>query len=63
MYVNEWEVKNGKESPLPKKVTPEEAAANPEIQALIAPSKEEKKKKKEKQQISLLLLFTCILGI
>lgn len=36
-YVNEYESKNGKACPLPKKVTPEEAAKEPVIQEIIKP--------------------------
>jgi hypothetical protein len=35
--VNEYESKTGKACPLPKKVSPEEAAAEPQIQAIIQP--------------------------
>lgn len=36
-YINEYESKTGKPSPLPRKATPEEAAANPQIKAIIDP--------------------------
>eukprot|EP01118_Nematostelium_gracile_P001607 TRINITY_DN11670_c0_g1_i1.p1 TRINITY_DN11670_c0_g1~~TRINITY_DN11670_c0_g1_i1.p1 ORF type:complete len:753 (-),score=217.16 TRINITY_DN11670_c0_g1_i1:66-2324(-) len=36
-YINEYESKFGRQCPLPKKVTPEEAQANPQIQEIIRP--------------------------
>eukprot|EP01114_Cavostelium_apophysatum_P006458 TRINITY_DN1777_c0_g3_i1.p1 TRINITY_DN1777_c0_g3~~TRINITY_DN1777_c0_g3_i1.p1 ORF type:complete len:766 (+),score=273.66 TRINITY_DN1777_c0_g3_i1:272-2569(+) len=36
-YIIDYETKNGKVCPLPRKVTAEEAAVNPEIQAIIRP--------------------------
>jgi Ras GTPase-activating-like protein IQGAP2/3 len=36
-YIIDFETRTGKACPLPKKVTPEEAAANSEVQLIIKP--------------------------